>query len=329
MSKVSVIIAVYNVEKYLEKCLQSLVNQTLEDIEIIVVNDGSTDSSQDIIDRFVAYSPKVKALVKENGGASDARNYGMQYASGEYIGFVDSDDFVDANMYEVMYQKALEEGSDIVECNLRHTYTDTEDIEIMDRYYDKKELLMFGHYVVWNKIYKTQWLRECEAYFPVNLIYEDVAFLATITPYIHKYSYVDIAPVHYVQRLASVNNSTSLKTMDILKILTYIYQYYEEHDWMEQYEQELEYLYIRILLCSSFSRMCHMENKDNRKKALRENWNLLVTTWPNWKKNKTLKTINSHQGLFMRTMNGVTYRIYSKCFPVLYSIKSKGTNMCR
>ena len=96
MKKVSVIVPVYNVEKYLERCLNSLVNQTLQDIQIIVVNDGSPDNSQEIIDRFEKeYPDKLKGYIKENGGLSDARNYGMQFVEGEYVAFVDSDDYVD------------------------------------------------------------------------------------------------------------------------------------------------------------------------------------------------------------------------------------------
>ena len=91
MTKVSVIVPVYNVEDYIEKCLNSLVNQTLEDIEIIIVNDGSKDNSENIIKSFLSrYPQKIKYLKKENGGLSDARNYGIPYATGEYIAFLDS-----------------------------------------------------------------------------------------------------------------------------------------------------------------------------------------------------------------------------------------------
>lgn len=94
-NKVSVIVPVYNVELYLEKCLLSLVKQTLDEIEIIIVNDGSKDGSQKIIDDFsTKYPNKIKSFTKENGGLSDARNFGLDHASGDFIGFVDSDDYV-------------------------------------------------------------------------------------------------------------------------------------------------------------------------------------------------------------------------------------------
>ena len=114
-NKVSVIVPVYNVEQYLEQCLKSLVNQTLESLQIIVVNDGSPDNSQDIIDGFIKkYPNKVFGYIKENGGLGDARNYGMQYAEGEYIAFVDSDDWVDEKMFELMYNFAESNRHQIV-----------------------------------------------------------------------------------------------------------------------------------------------------------------------------------------------------------------------
>ena len=108
MSKISVIVPVYNVQKYIDNCLKSLVTQTIKDIEIIIVNDGSKDNSEKIIEKYVE---------KENGGLSSARNYGLEYATGEYIAFLDSDDYVDCKMYEEMYNLAKKENADMVECD--------------------------------------------------------------------------------------------------------------------------------------------------------------------------------------------------------------------
>ena len=118
MIKVSIIVPFYDVENYIETCLQSLVNQTLQDIEILLVNDGSKDGSEKIAKQFVEnYPDKIIYLEKENGGLSDARNYAIPYAKGEYIAFLDSDDYIEPNMYEEMYTKAKEEDLDYVECD--------------------------------------------------------------------------------------------------------------------------------------------------------------------------------------------------------------------
>ncbi|WP_216829046.1 glycosyltransferase [Alkalihalobacterium elongatum] len=115
--KVSIILPVYNVESYLERCLGSLLAQTMSDFEIIAVNDGSTDKSLDILNEYASKDQRMKVIDKENGGVSSARNAGLEVAKGDYIGFVDPDDWVDKEMYEVMYKTALIDRADIVMCS--------------------------------------------------------------------------------------------------------------------------------------------------------------------------------------------------------------------
>ena len=123
--KLSIIVPVYNVEKYLAQCLDSLVGQTVEDYEIIVVNDGSPDNSQRIIDDYAArYPGLIVPMIKENGGLSSARNLGMNVAKGEFIGFVDSDDWVDETMYERMLEAIERENADIAYCDMDDYYED-------------------------------------------------------------------------------------------------------------------------------------------------------------------------------------------------------------
>ena len=323
MVKVSVIVPVYNMEKYLEKCLDSLLNQTLEEIEIIAVDDGSKDASFDILQRYAAKSDKIKCFRKENGGVSDARNFGLPHAVGEYIGYVDSDDFVDSDMYEVMYNKAKEQDYDIVECNLHHTYSNYEDTEIVTKYYKVEELLCFGRQIVWNKIFRRQWLLDTRVTFPVGIIYEDGSFCYKLAPYIKSYAYVDIAPVHYVQRSGSLNNNNSKLTMQIFEMLQDLVVFYKENGFYERYKQELEYLHARILLCSSFARMCRIPDKGVRKEALKLNLQELEEAYPDWRKNPILKKEKNKYALFMRTVNVVTYRVYSVVFPVTYRMSRR------
>jgi len=325
MIKVSIIVPVYNVEDYLTKCLESLVKQTLEEIEIIVVNDGATDGSQKIIEQYSEKDSRIKAFTKENGGLSDARNFGMTYCTGEYVGFIDSDDFVEPDMFELLYQKAKSEDSDIVECNLRHTYDHTEDIEIGKEIYDKKELLMYGRSVVWNKIYKREWLSSTKVKFPKGLIYEDVQYFLMLIPHIRKYDYINEAAIHYVQRRSSINNSSTIRTMDILNILKNILCYYKEYNFYEEYEKALELFFARILLCSSFIRMTRILYGEERKNALTQNWNLLEASFPLWRQNPYLKKEKTVRALFMKTVNHITYRFYSVLFTFVFGIKGRIT----
>ena len=116
--KVSIIVPVYNVEKYLEKCLDSLVNQSLHDIEIICVNDGSKDDSLDILEKYAKKDSRIKIINKQNQGLSAARNDGLKVAAGEYVGYVDSDDWVDLNFYEKLYESAKKYNAEIASGNI-------------------------------------------------------------------------------------------------------------------------------------------------------------------------------------------------------------------
>ena len=114
--KISIIVPIYNVEKYLPKCIDSIINQTLENIEIILVNDGSTDSCAEIIESYANKDNRIKVIHKKNGGQSSARNMGLDIAKGEYIGFVDSDDWLHYDMYENMYKSIKKVNSDLCVC---------------------------------------------------------------------------------------------------------------------------------------------------------------------------------------------------------------------
>ena len=178
MPKVSVIVPVYNVEQYIEKCLNSLIGQTLDDLEIIIVNDGSKDNSKKIIEKFIEkYPSKIVYLEKENGGLSDARNYGLPYAKGEYVAFLDSDDYVEKNMYKDMYELAKKENSDMVECDFYWEYPNKVKEDKGAIYNGKNEMLEKVRVVAWNKLIKKEILEKSQVKFPKDLRYEDVEFI--------------------------------------------------------------------------------------------------------------------------------------------------------
>lgn len=122
MPKISIIVPVYNVEKYLEKCVRSILAQTFTDFELILVDDGSPDSSGAMCDQFAEQDQRVKVIHKENGGLSDARNAGIEIATGEYLGFVDSDDYIADDMYELLYTNIVKEDADLSICGIYDVY---------------------------------------------------------------------------------------------------------------------------------------------------------------------------------------------------------------
>ena len=310
MPKVSVIVPVYNVGEYLERCIKSLINQTLQDIEIIFVDDGSTDESKKIIEKYIQNNPeKLKYLYKENGGLSSARNFGIPYAKGDYIAFLDSDDYIELNMYEDMYNVAIKENSDMVECDFIWEYPNKQKYDCGEIYNGKKEAIEKARVVAWNKLIKKEIIENTKIEFPFGLRYEDVEFFYKLVPSLNKISFVKKYFIHYIQRDNSIVNTQNSKTKDIFKVFDNVFEYYKNNNYYEQYKEQLEYSYIRLLLCSSLKRMCKIGDKQERKNALDETWNNINKKFPLWKKNRLLKN-KCIKNLYMRSVNKFTYRFY-------------------
>jgi hypothetical protein len=142
-----------------------------------------------------------------------------------------------------------------------------------------------------------------------------------LIPYLGTIAYCGHPFVHYVQRSDSINNHQTLKTMQILDILGGIRSFYIEKGFYDEYKDALEFLYTRILLCSSFSRMCRIQNRKDRAMALKAGWKELVTTFPHWRSNRYLKKYRGKNALFMKCMNPVTYRLASVMLPLLVTIR--------
>ena len=318
MPKVSVIVPVYNVEQYIEKCILSLVNQTLEDIEIIFVNDGTKDNSEEIILNYQKQFPdKIKYFKKENGGLSSARNFGIPYATGKYVCFLDSDDYVETNMYETMYNEATSGNYDMVECNFIWEYPNKKRLDIGASYVSQKEALTKARVVAWNKLYKREILINSKVRFPEGLRYEDVEFFYEILPELKSIGYVKEPFIHYIQRENSIINTQNEKTKEIFTVLEHVLNYYKANNLWDEYKDELEYIYTRFLLCSSFLRMTKIKDKTIRKNLLVETWSKLNMTFPNWKKNKHLRE-KGLKNLYMRTVNKFTYKIYCMIFKLIH-----------
>lgn len=137
---ISVIIPVYNVEKYLDDCIQSIVDQTYSNLEIILVNDGSSDQSPLLCDKWANKDMRIRVIHKENGGASSARNAGINVANGEYIGFVDSDDFIAKDMYEILLTAILKSGKGIADCGINYFLSDERIIENKKRVFSELDV---------------------------------------------------------------------------------------------------------------------------------------------------------------------------------------------
>lgn len=214
---ISIIIAAYNIEAYIERGVDSVRNQTYENLDIVVVDDGSTDSTGEICDRLAAKDARVRVIHKKNGGLSDARNVGMAAAKGSYIGFVDGDDWIDSDMYEKMLGAMRGQNAEAAVCRYRRVYrTNTVD-QSKDRVilFEGQEALQY--YVqetpdydiqnaAWNKLYKKEVLAGIE--FPVGKWYEDIMFTTRALSRTSRCIYLDSACYNYIiDREGSIMNA--------------------------------------------------------------------------------------------------------------------------
>ncbi len=232
MTKVSVIIPVYNVEKYLRECLDSVVNQTLKDIEIICVNDGSTDSSLKILEEFALQDNRIKIINQENQGAGAARNNGMNSAQGEYLLFLDSDDFFDLRMFEKLYNKAVSTNSDITVCEYYNFNQQTKEItegqslrkkcvvphkEIFSYKDCPQSILDSVMPAPWNKLFKRDFIEQCGIKFQNLPYFNDVLFCSLVLVYANSITSIKDNLVYYCNNLKYSATSKKYKDFSVLK----------------------------------------------------------------------------------------------------------------
>ena len=306
MPKFSIIVPIFNSEKYLEKCINSLINQTFKGIEIILVNDGSTDNSEKIIKKYTK-DTRIVYLKKENGGQASARNMGLKKAKGEYIIFIDSDDFVEKNMCERLLP--FINKYDIIAFDYFLTYGDN------DYYYKifddnpssevSKENYLLMDVGPCNKTYKRKYLINQKFKFPEGIIYEDYAVIPTLVKGNPKVYYLNEALFHYVQNEASTMRADKYKEKyeDIFKATRYLYDNLigQGYDLLLEYLICYHFLYLGSL---NFYRFNKYEKIDKIS-------NFMQIKFPKWYKNKYVRKLKFKEKILMRLFYSRKYKTIS------------------
>lgn len=248
MIKVSVIVPVYNVSKYIKRCMDSLVNQTLDDIEFIIINDGTKDDSEEIIKTYK--SDKIKYYKRANHGIGNTRNFGLKHANGEYIGFVDSDDYIECDMFEKLYNKAKQDNLDIVVCDF---YRDNEESNTSSVDYingfkngntnlkEQPDLINNINLSPWNKLYKRELIDVNSENFVETLKYEDAPFVIRMLDKAKMIGKIDKPLYHYMIHKNSETTIMDKRVFDMFEIYNIIYN---EHKDKEYLKDSLEYLFV-------------------------------------------------------------------------------------
>lgn len=285
---ISIIVPVYKVEKYLDRCVQSIVNQTYQNLEIILVDDGSPDHCPVMCDTWAEKDNRIQVIHKTNGGLSDARNAGLAVATGDLIGFVDSDDWISSEMYQLLYDDICHNGSDISCCGIQMVWENSEARQMLtmegDKVLENEEAMLsliqeswLKHPVV-NRLYK----KECVqgVYFPYKRLHEDVFWGYQVIAKANKVSIIGRLGYFYLQRNDSIMGQIfSIKRLDMFDA------YYDELRFIQSRYPSISGKAIAIFgsrLLYAYQCIFRMTDKKEKEQCLER----LFPLFAYWKKYK-------------------------------------------
>lgn len=309
MKKISVIVPVYNTEKYLKRCLTSITNQSLKEIEILIINDGSTDNSDEIIEEFQKKDLRIKVINKKNGGLASARNIGIDISEGEYILHIDSDDWVEENYLQDIYNYAIQKKLDIVVTDFYRDFDNgkleyVQDLNldfgtiISGNEYLERFISGFSYPCVWNKLFKSNLYKNTKIRHPQNIsLGEDIGTTPFLIESSKKIGKLNKAYVHYIQNPQSITKSGKLKKIDEL---FFVLKNIEEKLVNKVDKEALDGLFIN-----------NLGNIFYTEKTLIKNRKDVLNFLEKIKNTKKIKT-KSKKNLF--------FFLILKCFPSFYTV---------
>ncbi len=303
MDLISVIVPIYKVETYLNRCVESIVHQTYKNLEIILVDDGSPDNCPALCDEWAQKDNRIRVIHKSNGGLSDARNAGINIAVGDYIAFVDGDDWISFSYIELLYKAAKEHNADIAACDIKIVSSFEEPVESQKpisvcEYTPEKALQTviqgkFFRAVAWNKLYKREQIAKYR--FPIGKYHEDEFFTYKVIAESTKLVFVDQKLYFYFQREGSIMNTTSPKHLDALEA------YVERLAFLKNYYPNLYFVDKANFCCTcvtfykDFLQVQHTEKKQllRRIKHFRKKIHFSVSELTNYSVKQILYIIGS------------------------------------
>ncbi len=310
MKEISVVVPAYNAAEYLDACFASLLKQSFQDFEIIAVNDGSKDNTLQILNDYKAkYPDKFVIVSQENQGLSVTRNNGVAVASGKYIFFLDSDDYIKENALELLYNKAVETGCEVVCCNTDCVYPDKTvviDANVgftsTDLTLEEKKRLFFMYPTAWSRLYKREIFTEKGMLFEPGIWFEDVLFTNQLIPKLKSISYVDEPLYEYIQRPNSITYTYSDRLKEINLVQHKTLDYYRSNGFYSDYEDILEFMYVRYMFATYIKRLSKANDFAKFKAGVTYAIEKVKENFPNYRKNSYLAKSGS-KGLYLKYFN--------------------------
>lgn len=243
-SKVSIILPIYNVDKYLSKCLDSILAQTYRDLEIILIDDGSTDDSAKICDEYAKHDKRIVVKHQKNGGVSAARNAGLELATSEFITFIDPDDYVDENHIETLVEVQKRDNSDVVIC----AYNDIRlQNDLVFGTEALRRLLVLQRdldILIWNKLYRASLFKNNKIIYPVGRIHEDNLTTYKVLYFADKVTYIDANSYHYISRKGSITKANKL----LIQLNERRNAAIEAIDFLKEDDSAIDFAYVSKIL---------------------------------------------------------------------------------
>lgn len=252
MSQLTIVLPYYNVGDYIDRCLNSLLNQTNPDFEVFCVNDGSKDHSDEIVKKYSELDSRFKRLVKQNGGLSDARNFGLKDVTTKYVMFLDSDDFFEPDLVELCLNKMENEQCDLVIYNYKQLFIRENRSELITEKFDPnkiynpnidKALVAYISNAAWNKIYRTELFKSNQIEYPVGYRYEDLGTTFRYLMCCERVGFIDKPLANYlIDRPNNISGASDKKIKDILSMVELNIGFYQKNNKFNDYYEELKYL---------------------------------------------------------------------------------------
>ena len=305
---VSIVVPVYNVEDYLERCLDSLIAQTYKEIEIILIEDGSVDGSLSICKSYAGKDSRITLIEQENIGLSGARNKGLEVYKGEYVMFVDSDDYITEDAIYKLMNAAINNDADMAICDMLYQYEDDSTVFssggefIIGNFKENKSLLYINNSAC-NKLIHTSLLKDFK--FPLGLWYEDLASIPVLITKANKIVKVDETLYIYYQRKGSIAGSASAKIFDIYQAINML---------EDKIYTDTKSLYIIHGLDLTTLRIKDFAQKDIREKYLEQNYNHLNKYYPNWYKDNYIKNYSVKKKMMFKLFRKKKFNMILKMF---------------
>ena len=316
MKKVSLIVPIYNTAKYLDKCILSLVNQSLKDIEIILINDGSTDNSEEVIKKYD--DERIVYINKENEGIGKTRNLGIEVSTGEYIAFVDSDDYLHLDFCKKMYEKSVKDKCDIVICDFYDDVNDKLNLRKFISFNDtslKKNSRLINEINLGpcNKIYKRDLFKNKKNRFVENLKYEDAPLVVKLLLSAKKIGKVDEGLTYYVIHNGSETTVRDKRIFDIFKIVEMIVNDLSK----AEYDKSCITNLVVMILSDYTIQQRYILNKEDRNRFIDKAFKYLDNLDKDWKKCSYLKKFSLKKRI-IKTSKFLT-KLYCKLYILMHS----------